>query len=141
VEGPEMVSEAVLEGVGLAIYVIIAFVFCLSSLLLAKIVSPSRPNPRKTMTYECGQIPTEPTKARFTIQYYPYAVIYAIYGALAIILLLAAPSISAMPVDQLWIVILILGAFAFALMGAIMTLQPVVKRRGGGVVSQTHRTD
>ena len=85
-----MVSEAVLEGVGLAIYVIIAFVFCLSSLLLAKIVSPSRPNPRKTMTYECGQIPDKRGQ-QFIIKgvwsYVYYLFIFLIVDASACVIL------------------------------------------------------
>ncbi|RLF13806.1 MAG: hypothetical protein DRJ97_07365 [Thermoprotei archaeon] len=137
-EGPEMISEALAQSVGLALYVVIAFVFCIASLLLAKILAPSRPNPRKALTYECGQVPTGPTKTRFTIQYYPYAVIYAIYGALAIVLLLAAPSVSAMPPSQLWILLLVIGSFTFALMGALMALRPLIRPRRGRFGSQTH---
>jgi len=129
VKGPKMVSEGALQVIGLAIYVLASFVFCITSLLLAKIVAPSRPNPRKSLTYECGQVPTGPTKSRFTIQYYPYAMIYAIYGALAIVLLLAAPSIRMMEPGQLWVMMLVLAAFTFALIGAVLTIQTAVRRR------------
>ncbi|MCX8204155.1 MAG: NADH-quinone oxidoreductase subunit A [Candidatus Nezhaarchaeota archaeon] len=122
-----MVSEATLQGVSLALYVLMSFVFCISSILFAKILSPSRPNPRKTLTYECGQVPAGPTKSRFTVQYYPYAVVYAIYGALAIVLLLSAPGIQAMSPAQLWIVLLILASFTFSLMGALVTLKPLIR--------------
>lgn len=124
-----------LQTLGLAIYVLVSIVFCITSLLLAKIVAPSRPNPRKSLTYECGQVPTGPTRSRFTIQYYPYAIIYAIYGALAIVLLLSAPSIKAMSPAQLWVLLMVVGAFAFALISAVLTVRTALRRpisrRGG----------
>lgn len=132
-----MVSEAAAQNIALALYVLTVFIFTISSLLLAKILSPTRPNPRKSLTYECGQVPVGPTKQRFTIQYYPYAVVYAVYGALAIILLLAAPSITTMSPAQLWVLLLIIGAFAFALMGAIVALKPLLKPRRSGLGSKT----
>lgn len=124
-------SEAAFQGVALALYVLLSFVFCISSLLFAKVVAPSRPNPRKALTYECGQVPTGPTKGRFTIQYYPYAAIYAVYGALAIVLLLSAPSIQAMPITQLWMVLLIIASFTFALIGALAAIKPLVRPKRG----------
>lgn len=120
-------SEATLQSVTLALYVLLSFVFCISSLLFAKVVAPSRPNPRKALTYECGQVPAGPTKSRFTIQYYPYAAIYAVYGALAIVLLLSAPSIRTIPPTQLWMVLLILASFTFALMGALAAIKPLIR--------------
>jgi NADH-quinone oxidoreductase subunit A len=131
-----MVSEAVAQSVALALYVVLAFAFCIFSLLLAKIISPSRPNPRKPLTYECGQVPTGPVKSRFTVQYYPYAVVYAIYGALAIILLLAAPSVGAMPLSESWLLLLVVSSFAFALTGALAYLRPLVRPRRGGLGSK-----
>lgn len=124
-----MAGEAALQEVSLALYVLLSFFFCISSLLFAKIVAPSRPNPRKSLTYECGQVPAGPTKSRFTIQYYPYAAVYAIYGALAIALLLSAPSVQAMPAEQLWMLLLVLASFTFALMGALTTLKPLMRPR------------
>ncbi len=78
---------------GLGIFVVVMLIFPLSLIISGKIFGPSNPNPAKNMTFECGQIPEGSSHMRFTIQYYPYAMIYAIFGAIAVFLLLTAPAL------------------------------------------------
>ena len=77
----------------LSIYIALVIIIPVSTWITAKILSLTKSNPIKNATYECGQIFTGKAHVNWTIQYYPYAMIYAIFGATAIFLLIAAPEI------------------------------------------------
>ncbi len=55
---------------------------------LGKILSPTRSLPKKKMRYECGNPPKGRARGIFTMQYYPYLIVFltvepvAIYGFL-----------------------------------------------------------
>lgn len=81
---------------GLGVFILVMLIFSLSLIILGRIFGPSNPSPAKNTTFECGQIPEGSPHMRFTIQYYPYAMIYAIFGAIAVFLLLTAPALIAL---------------------------------------------
>ena len=91
--------------------------------IIAKILSVSKPNPIKNATYECGQVFFGKSHLRFTIHYYPYAMIYAVFGALAIFLLIVAPDLLKLrlAVEYGFIVFALV---ILALISALISLQP-----------------
>ncbi len=91
--------------------------------VVAKILSPSNPNPLKNSTYECGQIFEGKAHVRFTIHYYPYAMVYAIFGAFAILLLIVAPWVIRLPFG-LDYGLIILAIVTITLVSAVITLKP-----------------
>ena len=63
----------------LAIFTLVAIVFPLLPILLAKIVAPKKPSPIKNATYECGMETIGETWVQFRVQYYLYALLFVIF--------------------------------------------------------------
>ncbi|MEE8340881.1 MAG: NADH-quinone oxidoreductase subunit A [Candidatus Neomarinimicrobiota bacterium] len=61
------------------LFVIIGTVLLSVALLLAKIVSPSRPSKNKLSTYECGEEAEGSAWVTFNIRYYVIALIFIIF--------------------------------------------------------------
>ena len=60
----------------IAITVIIAFLVGLIGYVLARILTMSRPLPRKHLRYEAGNPPTGRARGLFMMQYYAYLIVY-----------------------------------------------------------------
>ncbi|MEM3437745.1 MAG: NADH-quinone oxidoreductase subunit A [Nitrososphaerales archaeon] len=50
-----------------------------------------KPSKEKNMSFECGQVPIGKAHTRITVHYYPYALIYGVFTAFAILMLVSAP--------------------------------------------------
>lgn len=61
------------------LFVIIGAVLLIAALLLAKILSPSKPSKNKLATYECGEEPEGSAWVQFNIRYYVIALIFIIF--------------------------------------------------------------
>lgn len=69
-----------LAGYGyIAIFLAISLVFPMLPLILARFVSPRRPNPVKCSTYECGVEPVGKSWVQFNTRYYLYALVFVIF--------------------------------------------------------------
>lgn len=53
-----------------------------------------KPSKEKNMSFECGQVPFGKAHMRVTIHYYPYALIYGVFTAFAILTLISAPGLA-----------------------------------------------
>ncbi|MCP8313007.1 MAG: NADH-quinone oxidoreductase subunit A [archaeon] len=53
-----------------------------------------KPSKEKNMSFECGQVPVGKAHMRVTIHYYPYALIYGVFTAFAILMLISAPGLA-----------------------------------------------
>jgi NADH-quinone oxidoreductase subunit A len=102
-----------------ALVVIVPIALC----IVAKILSISEPSSIKNATYECGQVFTGKAHLRFTIHYYPYAVIYAVFGAFAIFMLIVAPEILRLRL-ALEYGFIVFAIIILALFSAILSLKP-----------------
>jgi len=114
------------DPLGLTIFVVVMLIFPLGLVIAGKIFGPSNPSPTKNMTFECGQIPEGSAHLRFTIRYYPYAMIYAIFGAIAVFLLLTAPALTALIQfggDASFVVLGFLVIITLTLVSAVMALR------------------
>lgn len=63
----------------IGIFILIAIVFPLLPILLAKVVAPKKPSPTKNATYECGMETIGETWVQFRVQYYLYALLFVIF--------------------------------------------------------------
>ena len=61
------------------LFVIIGAILLIVALLLAKLLSPSRPSKNKLSTYECGEEAEGSTWVQFNIRYYVIALIFIIF--------------------------------------------------------------
>lgn len=61
------------------IFTLIGLAFPAVNLILSKIVRPSRPNPVKLSTYECGEIAIGDAWHQYNVQYYMYAILLVIF--------------------------------------------------------------
>ena len=61
------------------LFVIIGAVLLIVALLLAKLLSPSRPSKNKLSTYECGEEAKGSAWVQFNIRYYVIALIFIIF--------------------------------------------------------------
>jgi NADH:ubiquinone oxidoreductase subunit 3 (subunit A) len=57
----------------------VAIVFAAVPLLIARFVRPSRPNPVKLSTYECGMETIGPTWIQYHVGFYIYALVFVIF--------------------------------------------------------------
>lgn len=63
----------------IGIFVLVAIVFPILPIILAKFVAPKKPSPIKNATYECGLEAQGDPWIQFRIQYYLYALIFVIF--------------------------------------------------------------
>lgn len=57
--------------------------FGVLSLVVARFLRPSRPNPVKQMSYECGAEPVGPAWIQFPVGFYLVALVFIVFDALA----------------------------------------------------------
>ena len=61
------------------VFAILAVAFAAVTLLAAKILRPSVPDPRKDSTYECGIPAVGTTEARLNIRFHAYALLFVLF--------------------------------------------------------------
>lgn len=68
------------------VFVLLAPIFPLAPVLVNRLLGPSRPNPIKQQTYECGIETVGDTWVQFKVQYYIYALIFVVFDVEAVFL-------------------------------------------------------
>lgn len=68
------------------IFLIIATLFPIVTLLVAKLVRPSTPGTDKLGPYECGIDPQMESRGRYTVRYYIIAILFVIFDVETIFL-------------------------------------------------------
>ena len=63
----------------IAVFTIVAIIFPLLPIVLAKFVAPKKPSAIKNATYECGVETVGETWIQFRVQYYLFALIFVIF--------------------------------------------------------------
>jgi NADH-quinone oxidoreductase subunit A len=69
------------------LFVILGFAFVAIALIAAIVVRPSKPNPVKNSTYECGEIPIGETWVRFNVRFYVVALVFLLFDVEVVFLL------------------------------------------------------
>lgn len=62
------------------VFIVVALGFVFFTLIFARIVSPHKPNPDKSSTYECGERILGPAWIKFNIRFYVIALVYIIFA-------------------------------------------------------------
>lgn len=63
----------------IGVFAVLALLFPLLPLVLAKFITPKKPSPLKNATYECGMEAKGDPWIQFRIQYYIFALIFVIF--------------------------------------------------------------
>lgn len=50
------------------------------------IFAPKKPNPVKSETFECGQLPIGEARVRFVMRYYPYLLMFVVFDVTSLFL-------------------------------------------------------
>jgi len=61
------------------LFLVIAILFPIATILVAKLIRPSRPNPVKQDAYECGIPPASNSRGRYTVRFYIVAILFVIF--------------------------------------------------------------
>ncbi len=69
------------------LYFILGAVFVGIALIAASLIRPSRPNPIKNSTYECGEIPIGEPWVRFNVRFYVIALVFLLFDVEVVFLL------------------------------------------------------
>ena len=71
----------------IGIFVALAVIFPGAPILIARFISPRKPNPIKQQIYECGIEPVGEAWVQFKVQYYIYALVFLVFDVEIIFLL------------------------------------------------------
>lgn len=69
------------------LFVILGFVFVGIALVLSAVIRPSKPNPVKNSTYECGEIPIGEPWIKFNVRFYVIALVFLLFDVEVVFLL------------------------------------------------------
>ncbi len=74
------------DGLYILIFLLGGMAFPIGSILVARLLSPSYPEPSKVSTYESGEVPFGEARVQFHLGYYAYALVFLIFDIEAIFL-------------------------------------------------------
>jgi len=77
--GFELLSEYLTRYFPIMLFVLVALVFGVATLLLSHLVQPRYPEPEKLSTYECGSEPFSDARMPFPVRYYIFAMLFVIF--------------------------------------------------------------
>ncbi len=63
----------------LGLFLVIGALFVIATLSASWLLSPKKPSPEKSSTYECGVEPIGPPWVQFRIGYYVYALLFVVF--------------------------------------------------------------
>ena len=80
-------SDSVLAGyIPIFLFMALAFVFPIVTLLVARLIRPQTGGQQKLMPYECGVDPDSDARQRYAIRYYVVAILFVIFDVETIFL-------------------------------------------------------
>jgi len=68
------------------IFLVLAIVLPVATILLAKLIRPSAPSAAKLAPYECGVEPVSNSRGRYTVRFYIVAILFMIFDVETIFL-------------------------------------------------------
>ena len=77
--GSELLLEYLTRYFPILLFVFVALVFGVATLLLSYLVHPKYPEPEKFSTYECGSEPFSDARMPFPVRYYIFAMLFVIF--------------------------------------------------------------
>jgi NADH-quinone oxidoreductase subunit A len=110
---------------GIFTFLVVAFLLAGTLVLIGAGTSYRRPEPEKTVPYECGELPVVPTKkAKFSANYYPFAIAFLIFDVEAALLvpwavLSASAGLKSVVAGAVFLLLLLFGLFYAFKQGAL----------------------
>ena len=99
------------------IFLLIALFFGVAPLIIAYLLRPKKPNPRKASTYECGLEPRGDAWVQFRVQYYVFGLAFVLFDVEAALLLPWAVAYHALDlyavVEAVLFILILLGALLY----------------------------
>lgn len=74
-----MVQSFAADHIVLGLFVIIGVLFVPLTVAASQLLAPSKPDPRKLDTYECGSEPVGPPWVQLRVGYYVYALLFVVF--------------------------------------------------------------
>jgi NADH-quinone oxidoreductase subunit A len=74
-----MVQSVTADHIVLGLFVIIGLIFVPLTITASHFLAPSKPDPRKLDTYECGSEPVGPPWVQLRVGYYVYALLFVVF--------------------------------------------------------------
>lgn len=68
------------------VFLLVGFLVGAGTLMLAKVVRPSNPEKVKAAPYECGIVPEENARQRYTVRFYIIAILFVVFDVETIFL-------------------------------------------------------
>jgi NADH-quinone oxidoreductase subunit A len=89
----------------LPVVIFAAFIvaFGVASLVVARVLRPSRPDPVKQMNYECGAVPIGPAWIQFPVGFYLVALVFIVFDALTVFLFPWALVLRSLGLGAFWV--------------------------------------
>ena len=75
----ELLLEYLARYFPILLFIFVALVFGVATLLLSYLVQPKYPEPEKLTTYECGSEPFSDARMPFPVRYYIFAMLFVIF--------------------------------------------------------------
>jgi len=101
----------------IGVFLIVALIFGVAPLVIAFILRPKKPNPRKAETYECGLQPHGDAWFQLKVQYYVFALAFVVFNVEAVFLLPWALAYHALElyavVEAIIFILILLGALVY----------------------------
>jgi len=77
--GSELLLEYLTRYSPIMLFVVVALVFGLWTLVVSSLVQPKYPEPEKLSVYECGSEPFSDARMPFPVRYYIFAMLFVIF--------------------------------------------------------------
>jgi NADH-quinone oxidoreductase subunit A len=85
------------------IFATLIVAFGAASLVVARVLRPSRPDPVKQMSYECGAVPVGPAWVQFPVGFYLVALVFIVFDALVVFLFPWALVLRSLGLGAFWV--------------------------------------
>jgi NADH:ubiquinone oxidoreductase subunit 3 (subunit A) len=101
------------------IFAVISVLFVFVGMFLSSLLRPSKKEPLKETTYECGEVPIGDTRIQFHFQYYMFALIFVIADVLTVFLALWAYTFSSMSFEAKFLMFVFVGLLTVGILYAL----------------------
>jgi NADH-quinone oxidoreductase subunit A len=99
------------------LFIILGSLFVGIALVAGTLISPSRPNPIKNSTYECGEVPIGETWGKFNVRFYVIALVFLLFDVEIVFLLAWAVVFKQLGwfafIEMIVFVVILLSGFAY----------------------------
>ncbi len=101
----------------IGVFLIVALIFGIAPVAIARVLRPKKPNRRKVESYECGLQPHGDAWVQYKVQYYVFALAFVVFDVEAAFLLPWALAYRALglyaAIEAIIFILILLGALGY----------------------------